>query len=157
VTITPKAEGSVSDQFRAITTKAGVHLKFSRSGAVVFSATECEVVEIDDLHLLERRLRQVEEWDVRWVIVTTLILASSATILVSEENGADAELRADAGVEPAGLRLADLSVGFALARSKGMAVKLVAKGQMTPLYQAHRMYQPPRAVPGREHWELVEV
>lgn len=138
-----KAAGESSEVFQAVgAASAGVRLDFSRSGAVVFSAPNCRISEIDNKRSLERKVRAIGDWEMDWVIVTKILRAPSATILVSGSVGAFAELRTSAGIAPQGVEIADLAVGFTRARTSGMSVQLVAKGDLTPLYQASAMRQP---------------
>lgn len=138
-----KAAGESSAAFRGVgVTSAGVRFEFSRLGAVVFSAPRCVITQIDNKRALERKLRGVTDWDMGWVIVTKVVKATSATILLSGSSEAFVELRASGSVAPGGVDLADLAVGFSRARASGMAVNLVAEGQLTPLYEAFRMRRP---------------
>jgi hypothetical protein len=138
-----KAAGESSASFRGVgVASAGVRFEFSRLGAVVFSAPKCEITEIDNKRALERRLRGVRDWDMGWVVITKLVKAESATILLSGSGEAFVELRAKGSVAPGGVDLADVAVGFSRARASGMAVSLVAEGRLTPLYEAFRMRQP---------------
>jgi hypothetical protein len=138
-----KAAGESAPAFHGIAkAHAGVRFDFTRFGAVVFSAPKCAITEIDNKRVLERRLRGVPDWDMKWVVVTKAVKAHSATILVSGTSGAFVELRASGDIGPSGVDLADLAVGFSRAGTSGMAVKLVAEGRLTPLYEAFRMQQP---------------
>jgi len=138
-----KAAGEPSAVFRGIGVgSAGVRFEFSRLGAVVFSAPNCEITEIDNKRALERKLRSAHDWDMGWVVITKVVKAHSATILLSGSSEAFVELRASASAAPGGFDLADVAVGFSRARASGMAVNLVAQGRLTPLYEAFRMRQP---------------
>jgi hypothetical protein len=138
-----KAAGQASGAFRAVgVASAGVRFEFSRFGAVVFSAPNCVVSEIDNKRSLERKLRNTSDWDMGWVVITKILKARSATILVSGSTGAFVELRASGDIAPGGIVLADLAAGFSRARTSGMAVQSVAEGRLTPLYEAFRMRQP---------------
>jgi hypothetical protein len=77
-----------------------------------------------------------------WVVITKVVKAHRATILLSGSTEAFVELRASGSVAAGNVDLADLAVGFARARASGMAVNLVAEGRLTPLYEAFRLRQP---------------
>lgn len=143
VSCSVKAAGQEKGPFQWVgTASAGIRFEFSRAGAIVFSAPDCVVTEIDNKRALERRLRDVQDWDNGWVVVTRVVRAKHATILVSGEKGAFTELRANAGLSLGGVDLAELAVGFQKARSSSMSVDLVARGDLTPLFEAHQLAHP---------------
>jgi hypothetical protein len=138
-----KLAGQEKGQFQWVgAASAGIRFEFNRAGAIVFSAPDCVVTEIDNKRALERRLVDVNDWDNGWVVITRVVKAKHATILVSGEKGAFAELRANADLSPGGVDLAELAVGFQKARSSSMSVDLVARGDLTPLFEAHQLAHP---------------
>jgi hypothetical protein len=143
VSVRTKLAGETSPYFTHVGRgRAGVLFRFSRRGAVVFSAVSCQIVGIEGMASLQaklRRLRRSGEWHRHWVFVHRTIHASSATILVAGSRSAGVELRADASVTA--IDLARIGAGLAVARREGMEVAMVATGDVMPLYQVK---EPPR-------------
>ena len=145
VTQTVKLAGDQKGIFEAIgTASAGVRYDFSRAGAVVFSAPDCQIEEIDDKRSLERQLQGIFAWETGWIVITKVVRARHTTILVSGERGAFVELRASGSVAPSGVEIAEIAAGFQKAKHSNMSIHLVSQGNLTPLYEAHRLVKPRR-------------
>jgi hypothetical protein len=143
VSVSAKAAGSTSSVFSAVgKASAGVHIAFGRAGAVVLSAPDSTVVEIEEIRSLERQLNTLRSsgiWEGDWVFIKKTVMASTATILVAGANSASVELEAKADLGQAGVDLARIGVGYKLASHSGMAVKMVAERGLVPLYEADRL------------------
>lgn len=134
VKITFKTKGQLSDLFQSIAAGSGGALvEFSREGAVVFSAPSCTVKRISNIRAVEAQLAGVDSWQRDLVVVTRVVQADSATILVSNSGKSRVELKARA-TTGAGSGLVNLGVGYSSASSTDMAVEIVAQGGLTPLY-----------------------
>jgi hypothetical protein len=145
VTQTVKLETDEKGIFEAIgTASAGVRYDFSRAGAVVFSAPDCEIDEIDDKRGSERQLQGLSAWESGWIVITKVLLAKQTTILVSGDKGAFVELRASGSVAPTGVGIAEIAAGFQKAKHSNMSIHLVSQGNLTPLFEAHRLVKPRR-------------
>jgi hypothetical protein len=70
------------------------------------------------------------------VVITELITADSATILISATEKAHIDLSAKGQVAPTGLSLADASAGLQVTRSSGVATQILAAQKLTPLFRA---------------------
>jgi hypothetical protein len=135
-----KLAGDESDLFTAVgKASAGVVFKFSRAGAVVFSAPACRVRSMQHERSVASALRRLSDWDRDWFVVSKVALASSATILVSGSSNSSVELRARGTLGPDGVEILDLASNFSLASHKDMAVKIVASGKLSPLYVARQL------------------
>ncbi len=138
VAVTFKARGEASEVFQGIgRASAGALIEFWRQGAAVLSAPSCRVGRILDFRSLERQLKYVEDWNSRYVIVTKVVTADSATILVSSSDHARVELRATANADIGSAELAELSAGFRAVVAHDVGIQIVAQGGLTPLYEAH--------------------
>lgn len=137
VTVTFKARGEASDLFERVgKASAGALVEFTRQGAAILSAPSCTISRIADFRKVERQLHRLKDWDGRYVIVTKLVAADTATILVSNSDSSHAELRAAGNLQAGGADLADLSAGFSTAKAHDVGIHIVAQGGLTPLYQA---------------------
>lgn len=141
-------------------------VNFAREGAVLFQAEGCVNEVIEDQRELETemlRLHERNEWPNDLVVVTEVVHAARATILVSGSNDATIELRGAAdlvGLAAAGSRLE-------VTRSQDIATQIVAKGDLTPLFRAKGVrkrllkradvVRRGKAKPGRSSFRLKEV
>jgi len=117
--------------------RAGVTIGFEREGGVVFAASSCEQTEIEDVDSLERDLRTAyleRGYPANYVVVTAVVRASSATVLVSSGRNASVMLTAGADLSEV-IDLARADAGLSIARSHGLASQYVAEGEMTPLFK----------------------
>jgi hypothetical protein len=119
--------------------QVGAGIEFSRENAIVFAARDCVEVEVADLDRLGRDLMQAHRergFPAEYVVVTTVVKAAAATVLVSRTKKASATLRAAAAVPLGGLAdLAAANAGLALARSENLATQYVAESALTPLFK----------------------
>jgi hypothetical protein len=156
VTQTVKIAGDEKGLFEAVgTASAGVRYDFSRAGAIVFSAPQCEIDEIDDKRNLERQLQTISGWESQWIVVTKVVLAKQTTILVSGDKGAFVELRASGSIAPSGVEIAEIAAGFQKAKHSNMSIHLVSQGNLSPLYEAHRLIKPRRGRDRRGKLSLI--
>lgn len=118
---------------------SAVSINFSRANAVVFVAAGCKttLVERQDQlgHAILARYR-ANNWQEDYVVITELITAESATILVSADDSAKVDLAAKAKIATAGFSLADPSIELQVASSVGVATQILAASQLTPLFRA---------------------
>jgi hypothetical protein len=112
---------------------------FKRANAVLFLAKGCTTTTIDQQDRLGQQilgLYEAELWPKDHVVITELVTAGSATILVSASEGAKADFSADVAIAPQGISLADASAGLQIANSYGVATQILASRQLTPLFRA---------------------
>jgi hypothetical protein len=144
------SSGSVSFGFKAAgepgsvlaglaVTDAGLSVDFSSSDAAVFQAAGCSIAQVADQHRLGEellRLHSEGRWPHHYVVVTEVIRADRATVLVAAASGARMEFKAQAGMQLGPLSLVAADAGLHLMRSQGMGVQIVAAGDLTPLFRA---------------------
>jgi hypothetical protein len=117
--------------------RAGVTIGFEREGGVVFAANNCRQIEIEDIHSLEQNLQTAyleRGYPANYVVVTAMVRASSATVLVSSGKKASVTLTASADLTEV-IDLARADAGLSIARSRGLASQHIAEGEMTPLFK----------------------
>ena len=124
----------------AIKGKAAVH--FAQRGAFVFHATGCVGHAIADQVDLEAQLRAAHEqgrWDLDWVVVTEVVWAERATILIANSVGAQVDLSVQGDLAAAVRNLASAEAGVALEAQSGDVTQVIAATGLTPLYRLARL------------------
>lgn len=110
-------------------------VSFAREGAVLLQAAGCVSEVIDGQRELEKeilRLHERDAWPKDLVVVTEVVHAARATILVSGGSNATIELRGAADL----VGLAAVGSRLEVVRSQDIATQIVAKGNLTPLFRA---------------------
>ena len=143
VSLQAKLAGSAPAVGSAFTTAdAGVSVKFSRGEVVVFEASGCKIESIADVGTLGQsivRLYKMGTWDPDQYVVTEVVRADAATVLISSNAGASIELRVGGKVDVAGVSLADVNAEFGVAGYSDMGYQIVAERGLTPLFKAYRV------------------
>jgi hypothetical protein len=137
--IVTKAAGRVFPGSSLAKAEAGLVVKFSRENAIVFEASDCKSSAIDDLEALTKSVAELSaarDWEPEWVVVTEVVRAAFATIIISSGTAAQIDLRATGKIAPVGLRLADPEARFQAASSRDIGYKFIAEAGLTPLYRA---------------------
>ncbi|HEY6802408.1 MAG TPA: hypothetical protein VI306_02410 [Pyrinomonadaceae bacterium] len=130
---TAPAVGSVLTQ-----AQAGFSIEFKKSKATVYEAVGCVAPMIDDQVAVGKRileLNQHGDWNKDWAVVTELVKAKSATVLISNSSSAKIELSAS-GTVTGVPNLGSVSAQFQLAFSKDMMTSLISQHGLTPLFKA---------------------
>lgn len=118
---------------------AGLVVKFTKENAIVFEASHCASTAIEDLEALVKsivKLSAARHWNPDWVVVTEVMQAKYATIIISAGRSAQIDLKATGKITPGGLRLADPEARFQAASYRDIAYKFIAEDGLTPLYRA---------------------
>jgi hypothetical protein len=118
---------------------AKVAVRFSRENAVLFMAKGCKASHIEQQDRLGAEVLARHDngnWEKTYVVITELVTAESATILISGQANARVEFSGETGIAPQGITLADLSAGLRIASSSGVATHIFAAKQLTPLFRA---------------------
>jgi hypothetical protein len=140
---------AVSIQTKAAGTAAGpaatgaqadgsISISFSRADAVVFQASGCVTSKIADVkslgdEILSRYYR--DAWDAQYVVITDLVTAKAATILISNSHDAHIDLALKAQVASAATKLADADATVSVTRASGIGTRIVADKGLTPLFK----------------------
>lgn len=154
VSVAVKTAGSTSAAFSVLAgAEAGIAITFGGAAGVVLEMRGVRVERIRDKRLLAEDLLDAvlaeddeNRWLKEWCVVTDVVKAESATVLVSQESGGHLELRANGAVAPASLAAVD--AGFTVAHEKGVGVRIVAASGLTPLYNGMRVK--------RRFWSLYD-
>lgn len=111
-----------------------VEVKFDREGAVFLRVGDHQIREIESTDALGREIMQRfkrGEWDRSRVVVTEVVSASAATVLVSGEGGASALFKLQAGL-PVQAALASGKLSTLQRISGHFVVKVIAE-EVSPL------------------------
>lgn len=118
--------------------EAGIVLDFHSENAVVFQAKDMLNHQITNMGAMQKDIIQKykdEAWPKDWVIITQLVEATSATIIISNSSNNKLELKASANVGTQNLTLTDASLGLSVAKETGSSIKVIAQNGITPLYR----------------------
>jgi len=119
--------------------KALLEVKFQKEAAMSFSAPDGEITRVGDLLNLGRRLIDLDrsaQWKRKdYFIVMEVVTVSKATILVSQNAGAEIkfEVGAETPINPQ--VMANLDAASSLKVSKGVGTKIIGEGPLTPLFR----------------------
>ncbi|TFF37219.1 hypothetical protein [Mucilaginibacter psychrotolerans] len=151
VSVTTKFSGKASPQGSVLgDADAGFIVEFGHENAVLFKAKQTRTNLIKDTIKLGESVLQLYrdgKWNKNWVIITELVKAESATILISNSVNGKIELKASANIDAAKLDIADAKFEFASVFSKGMDTQIVSSQGLTPLFKVKgiktRIFLPP--------------
>ena len=139
VSIMQKLAGQVVPGSSLADADAGVIVKFGRTNAIVFEASGCSNTGIADLISLGRAIEKryaAGEWDRKWMLVTELVNAKAATIIIAGSQSAQADLKASGTIGKGGIRLSDLNAKLEAKKTVDIGFKIIASAGLTPLYRA---------------------
>jgi hypothetical protein len=143
-----------------------LEVKFHREAAVSFSAPDGVITRVGDLLALGRRLIDLtEQWKRKYYVVIEVVTVPKATILVSQNAGAEMKFEVGAKTPISPQVMANLDVGTSLRMSKGVSTKIVGEGPLTPLfrlaYLKSRLFDEPEIKvyrgPGESTPERLEI
>jgi hypothetical protein len=141
-----KAQGEVPPPFSQLTqAEAGVIVEMGRASATLFQAADTRLRSIDDQAALEKRILELYKfgaWDQRHFVVTEVMDATAATILISSSADARAEFMASGKATIGALNLADLSAGLHIQHKRNLHTEIVARGGLVPLFRARSIQRP---------------
>ena len=137
VSITAKFAGTAAPQGSTLATvDAGMIIEFGNSNAIYFKAGKTKTNLIENvIQLGQEILRLFEEgkWNKKWVVITELVEAESATVLISNSSNAKIELKAKGNINAPTIDIADAEAEFTATFYKGMDTKIIAEKGLTPL------------------------
>jgi len=126
----------------AAVAKARVTITFQRAHGIVFRASGLRYQTMRDQPGMARKVARLAEsgqWRRDWYIVTQVVRAASASILISEYPSAEVELTLAADAEAAGIELLGAELSPRVVRHKDMHVLIVDEGGLAPLFKAKRV------------------
>jgi hypothetical protein len=158
ITITVKGAGAAPVTGSVLTdADAGFNLQFTTEKSIVFKIAGYKTHQIINLGEIESFLlakNKNGDWDKSWLIVTHLIVADTATIIIADKGNASIDLHAKAAVGAAQLKITDASLGLTVARETGSTVNFIAQNGLTPLYKVMGLKSP---FFGKTHLDVREL
>jgi hypothetical protein len=148
-------EGAVSVHFKAqgevppplsqlMQAEAGVIIEMGRASATLFQAADARSRSIDDPASLGRRILdryKLGEWDGHHFVVTEVMEAKAATILISSSADARVEFSVSGKATVGVLNLTDLDAGLRIEHKRNLHTEIVARGGLVPLFRARRVHR----------------
>jgi hypothetical protein len=129
---------------------AGFTVEFSQENAILFKANGTLSPSIrDQIKLGKEIIERFKQgkWNKDWVVITELVKADSATIIISSSSNGKIELKAKADISATGLDIADASANFQCSFSKDLSTKIIAETGLTPLFKIGRVKSRPFSKP----------
>jgi hypothetical protein len=151
VSVTTKLSGTISPQGISLANAdAGLVVEFGNENSILFKANQTRTPSIKDIIKLGEQVLELYEegkWNKKWVVVTELVTAESATILISNNKNGRIELKANANIDAISIDIADAKFQFSTIFSKGLETKIMAQSGLTPLFKVMgiktRIFLPP--------------
>lgn len=152
VSLSFKAAGETSSQFAHLGAgEAGLRIEFGSEGAFILQAPETRDSEIADRFNLQRQIIEAfanGNWDKDWLVVTRVLKAASATVLVSRSSNASLELSAKANLAGNLAALGAADAGITVKHQQGDTLTMIGARNVTPLFQLSRLktrfFAPPK-------------
>lgn len=151
VSVTTKLSGTLAPQGSVLTNlDAGIIVEFTKQYSTLFKANNTTSPSIKDtIKLGDQVVRLYHEgkWNKKWVIITELVKAESATVIISNSSNGKIELKANANINSPTLDIADASFQFSTQFSRGLETKIISEDDLTPLFKVMgmktRIFLPP--------------
>jgi len=151
VSVTTKLSGTVAPQGSVLTNlDAGIIVEFSKENSTLFKANNTTSPSIkDNIKLGEQILQLYREgkWNKNWVIITELVEAENATVIISNNSNSRIELKANANIDAPTFDIADAEFKFSTQFSRGLETKIISAEALTPLFKVMgmktRIFLPP--------------
>ncbi len=146
VTINFKAAGKAPTVGSALTeAEAGFNIQFNSERGVVFKCSGYKTHQITNIGEIEDQIKakfRDKNWEKDWLIITQLIEAENATIIISNSANGNLDLKAAAGIGKAEMSLTDASLGLTVAKERGSTLKFISQSHLTPLYRVMGLIHP---------------
>ncbi|MBT1700155.1 hypothetical protein KK083_24920 [Fulvivirgaceae bacterium PWU4] len=138
-----KVAGETNPAFESVpVAEAGVKIKLESAGAFTVLCPDSYEPSIDEPMALQKRIIEAYEkrvWESDWTVITRLITAPSATILISNSLNSDVELSASADLKAALAQLGKADLGLSLKSQRGDMFKMIGAREITPFFQVAKL------------------
>jgi hypothetical protein len=137
-----KAAGRAPAEHSALTVEeAGFVVALSRKHAIVFEAVGCQhekLKDVDDVgnQIIDRVDARL--WKARYVVITGIVRARSATVLISSGSEGKFEATIGGAVSGGAMSIGDARLGLTARHSRSLGIEICAQTDLTPLYSAYR-------------------
>jgi hypothetical protein len=120
-----------------VSAKASIKLDFTRSSAFVLDYTGASINRYKSIEELRRWLLELARkgmWQPGHALVTEVVNATSASVVMSQEAASEVVLNASAAVKAATVNIADVSLGLTVSATRGATMVSLCQAS-TPLYR----------------------
>lgn len=127
-----RADAGVADS------KALLQVNFTSERGILFSAVGATSQQARDLTALGRVLKDRSDrnlWNMDHAVVVQVATVGRATVLLSNESGASLNLEVDANAPLNAQVMANLDAGTSVLSVRGVGMRIVGSGPMTPLFR----------------------
>ena len=146
VTISVKAEGEAPVAGSTLTNAdAGFSIEFKKGEAIVFQVSGYKTIQIRnilDVQKLVLEKSKSGEWVKDWYIITEMLEAENATIIISNSGNFMLDLKAKAAASAGDLKLTNASLGLQVVRDKGSSLNFIGRQGITPMYRVMGLTNP---------------
>lgn len=146
ITITTKIAGKVDPKAVNLgMADAGFIVEFNHENSFIFRLNGSRTSIISNLgRVKEEVLHRFREgqWSEDLVIISQLLEAKSATVLVSGQAGSKVELKAQGNLNISTMDIADASLNLKLESGQSLAATILGQEGITPLYRAIGVKKP---------------
>jgi hypothetical protein len=125
--------------------QAGFVLDFHSDNGVVFLIKDTLTHQISNMGELEKKIVERYKngtWPKDYVVITQLVEAVSATIIISNNNNNRVELEATANAGLPSIKLTDASLGLKVANERHKTMKVLAQSGIIPIYRVMGIRHP---------------
>lgn len=147
LSITTKLAGNTSPAGSILLpADAGLIVEFTKENSVLFKANNTITISIKDNTRLSEQIIQLylkNKWEKDWVLITELVKAENATILISNSADGKIELKANANLSAAMIDIADASFRFSTQFSRGLQTQIISAEGLTPLFRSMQLMHRP--------------
>jgi hypothetical protein len=124
--------------------KALLEITFDSEESFMFTSPGTLAIQATDIRALGDMLKDRlgrDDWDLNHVVVVGLSKARSATVLLSDQQGANIQFELDATTPPSPDVVANLKSDNSLINYHGVGIRLIGSGPLTPLYRVAKLHQ----------------
>lgn len=143
VTLSFKLKGETNEIFKYVAAAdAGLKIEFGTQGAFVLQAPATVQSELGDRPNLQFQICKAYAqgaWEKDWLVVTRVISAPTASVLISRSMNSSLELSAAANLSGVVAALGAADSGIAITHQTGDTLSIIAGRKMTPLFQLSRL------------------
>jgi hypothetical protein len=118
--------------------RAGIGLEFGAEGAFVIEAEETYEPRIRDIFALERWIlaqHRAGAWERDWAVVTSLVTAPHASIVVSQSRSSKVELMVSGDAHVGSVELGRAGIDFQSAHTSGTVLNMANSRDVAPLFK----------------------
>lgn len=143
VSVNFKAAGETNTAFASVPQgSAGVKIEFGSQGAFLVECPETYEQAMAEPMALEKAVISADRagtWKHEWAVITRIVTAPTATILISNSSSAGLELSAKADLAAGVADLGRADLGLSIKSQRGDVMTSIGANDVTPFFQVSRL------------------